>query len=150
MGLNLNFLYQKFIKNWLDSSKFLHFSLKISKHLSKKFLGSFDRIRPKFNHQIFTANWIFFCPFWAFWPEIRPSGNTDKHGMLAQLGVFWKNALYKKNYFVANNTLCQSSDLLNHFVGLQKWKTNSKDMRIGIRCYLPQNSFLQCIFKKYT
>ncbi len=25
-----------------------------------------------------------------------------------------------KNYFVANNTLCQSSDLLNHFVGLQK------------------------------
>ena len=25
-----------------------------------------------------------------------------------------------KNYFVANNTLCQSSDLFIHFVGLQK------------------------------
>jgi hypothetical protein len=25
-----------------------------------------------------------------------------------------------KNYFMANNTLCQFLDLLNHFVGLQK------------------------------
>ena len=54
-----------------------------------------------------------------------------------------------KNYFVANNTLCQSSDLFIHFVGLQN-KTDSKDPRIGIRCYLPQNAFFQCIFQKYT
>jgi len=30
-------------------------------------------------------------------------------------------------------------------------KTDSKDPRISIRCYFPQNSFfLQCIFQEYT
>ena len=48
-----------------------------------------------------------------------------------------------KNYFVVNNTLCQSLDFFNHFCGIEKMKTNSKDQRIGIRCFLP---IFWCVF----
>ncbi len=55
-----------------------------------------------------------------------------------------------KNYFVANNTFMPILRSFEPFCGIAKMKTDSKYHRIVIRCYLPQNSFLQCIFQKYT
>jgi len=45
-----------------------------------------------------------------------------------------------KNYFVANNTLCQSSDLLNQFSFLQSNKMVQKILGLAY----------SAIFKKYT
>ncbi len=46
----------------------------------------------------------------------------NQPSMLIQLGEFLKNALYVYKYFVANNILCQSSELFNN---MSDWKNKN-------------------------
>ena len=63
--------------------------------------------------------------------------------------IFLKYAL-SKTLLWQITPYANPQNFLNHFCGIVKMKTDSKDSRIGIRCYLPQNSLLQCIFQIYT